>query len=483
MKKKIIMSIATLTLALSMSVQAFANPLVININGVDRIFTQVIDEDGVLVVNGEELADKLSVSYLYNEMARVVTFKDSDTTLLLEIDSNIGTLNGKEVTLPTTITVVDGVVLVPLQFISDTFGATLAEENDEITTDFDELYFSDLTGVNDITADTKVYSFGKAVDLAMENNSTIKKLDVQYDETREAVESIDRIISAMQESAILYPDLVFDEEAYYDLIDTKNDLMANLDLSGDQEDLVEMSIELSLMTSLNTLDTAKMNYYLTEQSLALQEQDLDILKVKNNLGTASDYSVKKAESNLQNTKTTLATLETSIVSAKQNINNIIGLPYDDDVYIENDIQVIDKNYDVSTIVHNAKIESATVKSAKTAVDNAKVQYGSDSAQYKLAVIDFEQAKKDAEKSAYTAYNNLNMIIENDKLLHNNRDIAIADYEMALKQYELGYITQYTLDQMLLGIAKIDADILQNEMKYQLISYQLDNPELLISTTK
>ncbi len=483
MKNKIIMSIATLTLALSMSVQAFANPLVININGVDRIFTQVIDEDGVLVVSGEELADKLSVSYLYNEMANVVTFKDSDTTLLLEIDSNKGTLNGQEVTLPTTITVVEGVVLVPLEFISDTFGATLAEENDELTTDFDELYFSDLTGINDITEDTKVYSFGKAVDLAMENNSTVKKLDVQYDETREAVESIDRIIAAMQESAILYPDMVFDQEAYYDLIDTKNDLMANLDLSGDQEDLVEMSIELSLMTALNTLDTAKMNYYLTEQSLALQEQDLDILKVKNNLGAASDYSVKKAESNLQNTKTTLATLETSIVSAKENINNILGLPYDSDVYIENDIQVIDKNYDVSTIVHNAKLESATVKSAKTALDNAKVQYGSDSAQYKLALVDFQQAQRDAEKSAYTAYNNLNMIIENDKMLHNNRDIAIADYEMALKQYELGYITQYTLDQMLLGIAKIDADILQNEMKYQLISYQLDNPELLIATTK
>ncbi len=476
MKKKILMSIATLTLALSMSVQAFANPLVVNLNGINRVFSNSTVENGVVLVNGVELADKLALTYTYSVAANTVTLVNGNVNLVLKIGSNKASLNGKEVTLPATVTYDNGVVYFPLQFVTETFGSTVDTKNAEIITEFDTPYFSDLSGVANITDKTKVYTYDTAVDLAIENNANAKKLDIQYDAVKDGITSMDNALEGLASSAGQYG-LTVDDNVYYSVLDQRKSLLTTLNTSEDNTELVETGVEISLMTALNNLDTAKMNYFLTEANLALQVQDLDITKVKNNLGLASNYSLEKATANLENTKTTLNTIETTIVSAKQNINSILGLPYDSDIYVENNIKVTEKEYNLPVIISIAKGKSVSVKDAKRAVDTAELNYGTNSANHKVAIVNLEQAKKDVEKNAYTAYNNYLSLVENDKMLNNNRDIAIADYEMALKQYELGYITKYNLDLMSLNIANIDSQILKNKMNYQAVTFQLDHPNL------
>ncbi len=477
MKKKLIMSIATLSLALSMSVQVFADPLVVNINGVNRVFTQAIDEEGVITVNAEELADKLNLEYTYNYITGAVSFKSNDQTLNLQINSNLGTLNDVSVQLPATTKLIDGEIFVPLEFISDTFGAELAERDDEIVTDFDEPYFSDLSGIDDVTAETTVYTYDAAVELAMENSSAAKMLDVQYDATKDGIETIDESIAAGQEFMNQNPGFPIDSEAYYDLLSTKYDLTLSLDLTGEQKDLVETGIELSLITALNTLDTAKMNYELTSQTLALQEQDLDVTRVKHDLGLVSDYTLQKASSTIENTKTNLNILENQIISAKQEINAILGLPLDSDIYIENDIQIKEKEYDLNKLVKDAKSQSLAVKDAQQKLEDEMRTTYPEATSYQIAKINVDQMRKTVEKEVYDDYTALQAIVENDKVLNNNRDMAIADYNMAVEQYKVGYITKYTLDQMLLNIANIDASILKNEMNYQLLTFKMDNPSL------
>lgn len=78
------------------------------------------DVNGTLMVSLRELASYMGVT-VKKTSANTVTATKHDTSIEFTIDSKIAKLNKKNVTLPLSPTVVDGVTYVPLKFLTDTF--------------------------------------------------------------------------------------------------------------------------------------------------------------------------------------------------------------------------------------------------------------------------------------------------------------------------------------------------------------------------
>ncbi len=482
MKKKLIMSTTTLALSLAMSTSVFASPLVVSINGVERVFVESVIDNEIVTVNAEELAKKLSLEYSVGNPKGTVTFKDDKTTLVLTPNSTLGTLNGKQVSLPVAPKFNENEELyVPINFVIDAFGIEASEANDEsdfIENDFDTPYFSDLTGISGITEETKVYTYREALDLAEENNSAIKKSEIEYDYYKDEANSINNSMSYLNDyysqnggmPETMIPFYNGSLEAAYQLTLKTNDVQERMDV-------LELATESGLMISLNNLTNANINYTLTKESYEIQEQDLEFTRVKNDLGLVSDYNLQKSEAALVSTRTTLTALENQVQAAKRDLNTTLGLDVDDDTYVETSIEVKPVDYDIKNLVSDALYYSYQLQQSKDALEDTRDDEGSDSVKYKVEKITHDDLKKSVEKSVYTAYDNFNNIVANDKLLRSERETAVNDYNMALQQYKLGYITSYDLDKLLLNIANKDAAILKNEMNYKLVRFQLDNPEL------
>ncbi len=475
MKKRIIMSLTTLTLALAMSTSVFASALVVSVDGNERVFTEAVTEKDDVLVNAEELSEKTGINYTYNEIQGSLKFSNSKNTLQLYINKDKGLLNGKEVKVKTPPKLnEEGEVLVPLKFVTKTFGVELNIYEEGNLSDFDTHYFSDLKGLGEITATTKVYTYDEALDILNENSFANQKTSITQDEMEDSLNSMKNAQAIMQ--SWLYTGFININD-YTDLVDSVEDMETSLDDLDEQKAMIETSNEVQLMSQLSTLTKAKTDYYLAEKNLEIEEKELEIKKTKNELGMLSDYDLDKAVTNYEKSKKSLNSLGDAVKVAKQDLNKLLRIPVNEDIFIEFYVDVEDREYDIDSLVKEAQESSLSVKQAERALEDAEEEYGTRDMNYEMAELDLEQAKDTVEKNVYSTYNNLNTVIDNYELVKDSREALVKDYELAQIQYDLGYITELDLDKIAVGIANIDASILQLEMSYEILCYQLDHPEL------
>lgn len=491
MKKFFIVPVLSLMLLTVPTVSAFAGTMQVNINGVNRIFTNSSNVDGVTLVDGEELAKNLQISYNFNPLTGIVTLADGQNTLVMKINDNKATLNDTEKTLAVSPKrTPENKVLLPLRLVCETFGNEVGYNNETrtITVKNNLEYVKTLGQVNDITEDTKVFTYDEALKKAVASSTSLKQTLISFDEVEANLADIQNAIDTTPNFAIDAngTTIHFGSSAVRQMYNSQQSILDTLALEDDSLDATKTGIELSLISALNTLETAKNNYVLAKDSLKYQEGNLSNVKLKNSLGLVSDDVVKQTEISVEKSTLAVDSLLQSINTAKENVNSIIGEPLTADTYVEYDTTIVNKTFDVEQLVTTARLDSISVKQAtnkqKQAQNNLKYLLDNDDYLAKKRAADsadlaLSQAKKDVEKSVRSTYATYNQIIDNDKSLKVSQKDAINAYNSAVVSYNTGYITKQDLDGLALNIESIESQILQNELNYKTILFQLENPQL------
>ncbi len=491
MKRKFIMVVSATIMSLTMSVTAFAGTLSVNFNGVNRVFTNSKIENGCTMVDADELTKNLNVSYSFDPLTNIIKISDGENSLVLKVNSIEGTLNGEKITLKQApIRLENNIVLLPLRDISEMFNNKVSYDSEKkiIKVLNDSPYVSNLGKMEDVTENTKVYTYDEALKKAVQDSTTIKKTRIQYEELESNLEDINDAINLTPNYAIQgnTGTIYFGSQQVRQLYNQQNAILDTLALEDDSVEAIELGLEAGLIAALNNLDTAKTNYLLTQESLALQGINLKNTRLKNSLGMVSDDALKTAESDYNKTLITLDTLKQTIQTAKENVNSIMGLPLTSDTFVEYNTQIENVDLDVDTIVRDALVQSVSVKSAKNTLDqaNRSLNYllSTDDMKDKKrsvasAELNLADTKDSVEKSVRSSYASLQQVINNDKTLKSNRTDAINKYNSAVVSYNAGYITNYELEALELAITSADAKILQNELTYKTLLFQLQNPQL------
>jgi plastocyanin len=95
------------------------------LNGNTLSFAQSYVVDGRLVVPYRAIAEKIGATVSYSASDKKVTVKKGASTLVLNIDSKVATVNGKQVSLDVTALIINSSTYVPIRFLSENLGLTV----------------------------------------------------------------------------------------------------------------------------------------------------------------------------------------------------------------------------------------------------------------------------------------------------------------------------------------------------------------------
>lgn len=507
MKRKIIYLPLAIGLSIILSTSAFAGDIgKVNFDGVNRIFNEYENVDGTIMVDAVTLAEYLGIDYAYTNL--YVEFGKDDVKLKLYINSTDGEVittttddNDEEiktvekVTAPTP-TVIDGsTVLVPLRFVSETFGNTVSwnSEVNAIYIDTDRDYLSELEVSDQITEDTNVYTYDRATKMAISNSQAISDQKKAYDDMREQLE--DSTFNLAYAGTYL---------ARTELLAANRQMEYALRQEDDVIKTMELGVELQLMSTLNSIKESNMQRELLEKSIELAQTNLSNTEIKYDLDLASQNDVINAKNSLDDLTRSLNSLEISYENSVRSLNDLLGRNLEDDTVVLYEPTITDFNMTEDQL-DKYVIKSAANNPALIALDNniENAQYRLDlyytlGAMEKQALGPYEKKKredavKDAQKAKKQAregfeynlrnyYSTLNLLIENEKTLQAKLDSSIKDYNDLVTNYVAGNITTYQLDQAEMGILSAESDIAKNELDYNTTLFMFNNPNL-ISTEK
>lgn len=493
MKKKVITTLLSVGLTLSVTVSAFAGTLSINVNGVNRVFNNVENINGTTIVNGDELADRLLISYEYDATTNEIVVANSSTNIVMTLDSTDALVNGEKVTLPVAPTKnEDGTISLPLRFISETFGYTVTVDKvtNIIKVASDSPYISNFGTYDDVTDETKIYTYEEAVETAVKNSTDIDSALRKFEENAQSLENADDQFrtGVPGYSVNAAGEVIASDETVVTLITNRNSLIAAQALEDDQIEYLELVVEASVMSSLIALEKAKINYELQEETVELKLTEYNNAKTKHSLGMISDDDLETAKSTYDKALLSLDSTKTSIDTAKRNLNSAMGINLTNDIFVEFDTTINYSDFESLTeesLLSEVRKYSFTLKSAEVTYDTAirSTSYLTSTDDYytkyrtrDAAADTYENTKTSVEEKARDAYTSLQSLIDNDKTLRANRQDAINSYNSLQLQYDAGYVTKYNLEQAENAITQVESQILANELAYKQAMFAIDNPQ-------
>jgi len=121
--KKIVSMLLVFAMILSFGVVFADDEISVEIDGVKQSYDVM-----PVIINGRTLVpmraifEAFGAEVFWDETNRSVAASKDSTAVLLKIDSDVATLNGKEVTLDSPATIINGRTMVPVRFISEALG-------------------------------------------------------------------------------------------------------------------------------------------------------------------------------------------------------------------------------------------------------------------------------------------------------------------------------------------------------------------------
>lgn len=494
MKRKLLVSITAIAVSLCMSVSAFANTLNVKVNGASSVLDNTDTVDGITVVNGASLADILDLEYTYEPSSGVITLYNDLDTLTMKVNNQNATLNGEKVTLPIAPKRLDDnkTIQVPLRFISESFDYDVIYNNQDSSIELtNESSFDErLHELDNVDENTKIYTYDEALEKSINNSSAITLAQLQFEELDDNLETIQRQIDGWSNSSSILESLVPSlSQSRDDLVKARKAINNSLDLEDESLDAIKGGLEISLITALNANETAKINYLLAEDAANLQKTNLYNMETKHSLGMISDTELENAKSQYEQTLIALDSLQTLLDSSKRAINVAMGLDPVSNTYVEYNPSISYDDYediDVDRVIAIALTKSITVQQAQTAVEEAedncdtylsKLDKHEKERALSTAKSNLLQAKKDVENNVRACYDSLTQLVNNQKTLEAKEQDAINQYNNVLLSYNTGYVTIYELKAAELALTSAECDIVQNELNYSVLMYQMEHPNL------
>ena len=434
---------------------------------------------------------------------------DLDTTRII-IDANEmkATLNGEETDLD--IQRINGSIYLPVRLLGETLGFNVnwdAEtRNIDITRGDSDYIILDTKAY--IDEDTKILTFEEAKELAEKKNSNLKNINDSIDYIKDTRDNLGQTLVSLDSAyGTISSMLVTTIEQAGSALDVQMQLQQNIEssitvarnmkkldvtssLTSVNEQLVKDGIEITLISQINAIKGTEIQLQLLEQSIALGAENLENLRLKNELGYASDVELKKAELKQEEDEKNRNLLEESLKNQKEILNNTLGLDANEKVYVIYDARVKDYDgFNVETFISKQKITAPSIKVLQGNVDIAEYAQRTNTAlvneskkgvrnDYNTAARALEDGRDTLEKNIRSTYHNIQQLALKDKQLKLDVEQAVTDYNSAVSSYNAGMATEFQVKQARLGVLNAEKAVEDNKLNYIMLTETFEKPYLI-----
>lgn len=474
------------------------------------IQTDVINSNGYTLVGIRSLMNILDADVSWNESSRQVIVDCEDTKIVITIGKINAVVNDKEVKMPVLPQIKDGSCYVPLRFVAESLNYKVewVEDTKLIKIDTGKEGYLLLDTNSEINENTIVLSFEEAKEKAQKKNSSLKTIEesVEYlEETKDNLGINLEILDGygevsnnyvegeegkLQEYEQIQQAYQQNTEAIISVLRGMKSVNAQQQLSDVNKEMIEDSIDLTLISLITSVKSSSMQIQLLEESIKSSETSVKNLELKNSLGMASDYDLQTAKNSLETNKHNLESLKLSYQNNKEKLNLYLGYKADEDLVIDyvvdfSDFDDIDlESYiikkkegdpSIQVLKKNVEIAEFNDRTTYSMLSESKLQIKNE---LNSANRELSDAQENMEQGIRSAYNNLKTLKENDKNLKLALDKAIRDYNTVVVSYQTGMAIEADVNAAKLGILAAEKAIEDNKISYNTLKFTFERPYML-----
>lgn len=357
----------------------------------------------------------------------------------------------------------------------------------------------------------KIYelSIEDAVKMATENDRGMWKIDdgiKQLQDARKAGKTAKdqaellmglplEVISSMEiDITNNYVDTLLAKNGYYiTLADTKmKELEKNRELLLKGIEIEAKSLYYSVLLAEKTIE-------INNAKLSKSNEQLRVVTLKFNTGTATRAEVLSAEMAVQQAKTDLDSAADDLNMAKLDLLNKLDLPFDSEIVLKDKelTYVPTAEIDLNAAIEKAKLERPEILTAENNLELQKIVTHANTAYYtsnlrqhkaaeeqlKDAELNVPQAYKDVELDVRKSY--LNLVKDERTLANMDKTVELAKEAARINKllYDNGMATSLDVLEADTGLAQAEIGRYQLLIKYNISRLLFDNSNILGSSAR
>lgn len=509
MKKHLrkIISLAITSALLSSTISLYAlNPVRLEVNDTPySLKTAPIIEDGTTLVGLREIFEILGATVDWNKDTEAIKAKLDDMEISLTVGSKTAKQDGKLVELDAAPKKIDGNTMIPLRFVSETFGAEVAwdetnrmiyiDTNTEKLAEEQEIEPMEYPTLSMNEEGTKI-TYDQAVERALANSLALENIEESIKISEELQENARDAVTVQRPSAEDYTNeaAIFTAEAVH--IQSLIGLIQadyGVEASKYQKQIQEGTIKYQVKSSFDSIQNFKKDIELQNKSLETAKLQLDITKQKANLGLESDYNRTKGEQDYDKQQKQLEALKKSLDTEYIKLNRLMGIDEKEAPILDYTVEFnpIDINETkLNSYIERVLVDDPSIILKGEAVKQAEYSlqlysYGSGSESYEIrksklnqAKLEETQAKNNLRDKIRTAYNKIKQSEEQYEIETLALNQAKKQYDIIKTKYNLGMAIEINLKQAELDILSAQVSREKTVVQHAQLIYLFNNPYLL-----
>ncbi len=492
--KKLFKKVITFSMTIAMvTTNVFAKDIIIN--GFKQYKDIEIINDMELMKH-DTLLNAMGVYYNFDVDNQRVIIVHNDKEIIITRGSKIAMVDGKEVDMGIIPTIGENKsynesLYIPIEFVANELGAVVGKNDEKIQIAIDTLTIVEpnLYGVTD---ETIKYSYDEAVQKAIKNTNDIKEIQNSTDSYEYSKEMTELGKSSYELAGLMGQSL---GNNYIDAISTVRMLDELIDMEDEQIKLTEEKLEYNVLSSLINLETTKDSINILETNINILEQTFNNNIILNELGMLSDKELSESKKALEDAKSSLEMLKLNLDTSKYNLNNAMGVSLNEDNYIDFNANIEPLDLDIDVYAKHSAHNSLTVEQLRASQEKAKYDYnnylGNGELYYQegkdeklrasqntaMQIGDIITAHELAIKQLYIS---AEQVLKNHNTLVSDYEKSIEDYNTAVLNYDLGYITQLQVDYAKMNVQSKFNLVRENVLNYENLKYMILNPDLILA---
>lgn len=456
----------------------------ITIDGEQKTFSQPpIIYNEVTLVPLRGVFESMGIEVKWDANERKVIAQKGDDILELKIGSKQALKNYQPISLLTEAKIINDRTMVPLRFVSESFGAKVDwDENTRTVNITSPGTTKDEPTVNKANqkeeSTLKSITFEEAYEKAINNSPEIKAqlLTIQQEEERR------------DDTSTLVFNNILTNVAYL------NAAYAKLGVAEKQLVIKTDAIYLQVKNAYNTI-------LQTEEKLKLLEKQLELAKVQNNInkqkamqGLLSETDLILANNALSEKEKEFKAAQDALAKAYDNFNQLVGNPLNSRFNLIDVPKYVgefetDVDYHVTKTLSDSvyiKLYEENVKIAQSALDTYVFNNPANTDSYTVTELNVEKAKltlseqkKNLEKSIRDTYHKIRDLENNYEILK-TKLIDLEQNQKVLKtKYDLGLVPLVNLMEVNVQVDTVKQNMFDIAANLELLKIQYEKPWLAV----
>ena len=249
------------------------------------------------------------------------------------------------------------------------------------------------------------------------------------------------------------------------------------------QEQAKLARENTLRTAIVTLIELEAAISISKQKIILDNEDLRRLSLRHELGRASINAVQTAQLNIQIAEMELEELFRRQRTAMRNLNHLLGQPLTQYTVVTITPYFPEPPEDMQRFINTVIQTTPTTRELNLEVvrtrEARRAYTGNDRDKRALLREAYEHAETTMEVTMRLRFSELESLISRAEALYLELTQAETRLQVALRNLELGRITQHEVNQALFSIYVIEQDVEAVLKQKWRLTFLIDNPSILV----